>query len=198
MTAYPTWLNATLASDASDGRGVLPYTIAALSPGAVVAGPAFVISASQDDNLVVNQALANGFPEGCVIVVAGHETSRTATIGGLMALEILNSGVVGLVTDGLVRDAQEIRALPLPVWCRGTTPTAPVKKGPGHYGGSVVISGVLVFDGDLVIADADGVVVWPKDEIPALLEKAKARLDSDNARLAKLQAVAEQRKAARQ
>ena len=194
--SYHDWLNSTLASDACEGRGVLPFQISQLVPGTVISGPAFVISASQDDNLSVNQALAAGFPEGCVLVVAGHETSRGATIGGLMALEILNQGVKGLITDGLVRDAQEIRDLPLPVWCRGTTPTAPLKKGPGHFGGSVVIGGVVVYEGDLVIADADGVVVWPKAEIPTLLEKAKARLDSDNARLAKLLIVAAERKAA--
>jgi 4-hydroxy-4-methyl-2-oxoglutarate aldolase len=46
-------------------------------------------------------------------------------IGDIMAADLKAHGVVRLVTDGLVRDASEIRRLGFPVWCRGTTPTAP-------------------------------------------------------------------------
>jgi regulator of RNase E activity RraA len=92
------------------------------------------------------------------------------------------------VTDGLVRDASEIRRLPFPVWCRGTTPTAPLKLTPGRVGGAVDIGGAFVRDGDLVIADDDGVVVWPLERLTELLERAKARLASDVERLAKIRA----------
>lgn len=127
-------------------------------------------------------------------MVAGHSTARAATIGGLLAFQIQNLGIAGLVTDGLVRDVQEIRQLGLPVWCRGTTPLAPKKGGPGVVGGIVVIGGVVVQDGDLVIADDDGVVVWPKNDIPALLARAQAKLEADNERLARLRQVAGQKR----
>jgi len=103
-------------------------------------------------------------------------------------LDLPRHGVVGLVTDGLVRDASEIRALGFPVWCRGTTPTAPNKLSPGRVGGSVDIGGALVRDGDIVIADDDGVVVWPHEEVAELLAKADARRKSDQERLAKIRA----------
>jgi 4-hydroxy-4-methyl-2-oxoglutarate aldolase len=186
MDRLPDWLCTTLASDATEGRGVLPFWIRALKSDSQVVGPAFVILASQDDNQAVVQAVATPPPPGCVLVVAGHGTSRTATIGGLMALEIQNLGVAGLITDGLVRDAREIRELDFPVWCRGTTPTASTKRGPGIVGGAVLVGGTLVRDGDVVIADDDGVVIWPKEQIAELLPRAQAKLDSDNARLARL------------
>lgn len=183
---YPEWLNTTLASDAAEGLGVIPGAIQSLKPNSLVVGLAFTVLACQDDNSAVVRAVAAPPPPGCVIVVAGMNTSRTATIGGLMGLEMQNLGVVGLVTDGLIRDAVELRELDLQVWCRGMTPIASAKRNPGELGVPVTIGSVLVRDDDLVIADDDGVVVWPKEDVEKLLEKAKAKLDKDNARLARL------------
>ncbi len=186
MEPYPDWLNATLASDAAEGRGVLPPFIRPLQSGTTVVGPAHVVTASQDDNQAVVQAAAGPPPAGCILVVGGQSTSRTATIGDLMALELQNLGVVALITDGLVRDAQELRKLSFPVWSRGTTPTSSYKRGPGTVGGAVVLGGVTVHDGDIVIADDDGVVVWPADSTEQLLTRAQAKLDADNVRLDRL------------
>ena len=183
---YPEWLNSTLASDATEGLGVMPVAIQALKSNSRVVGPAFTVLACQDDNAAVVRAVATPPPPGCVIVVSGMSTSRTATIGGLMGLEMQNLGVVGLVTDGLIRDAVELRELDLQVWCRGTTPIASAKRNPGELGIPITIGSALVRDSDLVIADDDGVVVWPKEDIEKLLGKAKEKLDKDNARLARL------------
>ncbi len=188
MNEFPDWLASTLASDATEGRGVLPCWIAPLKPDARAVGPAFVAQMSQDDNLSVRAAMQASHSPGSVLVVAGGSTSRTATIGGLMALEMQNAGIVALVTDGLVRDARELRQMQrFSVWCRGITPAASHKQGPVVIGGSVSLGGVLIRDGDLVIADEDGVVIWPKEQIDALLGKADAKRQQDNARLERLQ-----------
>jgi regulator of RNase E activity RraA len=104
-----------------------------------------------------------------------------------MALEMQNGGIAGLVTDGLVRDSREIREMGFAVWCRGVTPTAPKKNGPAIVGGVVSIGGKVIRDGDLVIADDDGVVIWPQERIAELLIKAETRLKQDNERLTRLQ-----------
>lgn len=181
------WLTATLASDAAEGHGVVRLGLRPLERDSRIAAPAYVVQASHDDNQAVVTALATA-PTGCVLVVSGHATSQAATIGDIMASELAARGVVGLVTDGLVRDASGIRTLGFRVWCRGTTPMAPVKLSPGRVGGAVDIGGAFVRDGDLVIADDDGVVVWPREMVSALLERAKARLASDQERLAKIRA----------
>lgn len=188
MVAYPEWLVSTLASDAMDGHGVLPETIRALSPGARLVGPARVALLTRDDNLSVRALMATPHAAGTVLVAAGGAASRAATIGGLMALELQQAGFIGLVTDGLVRDSQEIRACGFGVWCSGVTPMAPSKRGPVVVGGSVSLGGEVIRDDDLVIADDDGVVIWPHERISELLDKAHARLQSDNVRLAELQA----------
>lgn len=188
MNEFPDWLASALASDASDGRGILPPWIGSLKPEAQAIGPALVVLVSQDDNLSVREAIRTSPRPGSILVVAGGSTSRTAIIGGLMALEMQLAGIIALVTDGLVRDAREIRQLQqFSVWCRGVTPAASSKQGPIVVGGSISIGGVVVRDGDLVIADEDGVVIWPKEHIDALLGKADVKRQQDNARLARLQ-----------
>ncbi|GAC1433081.1 MAG: diguanylate cyclase [Ktedonobacteraceae bacterium] len=188
MSEFPIWLASTLASDATEGRGTLPGWIHSLTPEARVIGPAFVALMSQDDNLSVREAIHAPQAVGCVLIVAGGSTSRTATIGGLMALEMQNTGMLGLITDGLVRDSSELRQMQqFHVWCRGVTPIASQKQGPVQIGGSVSLGGTLIRDGDLVIADDDGVVIWPKEQIDALLAKAETKWQQDNTRLAQLQ-----------
>ncbi len=195
MNEFPDWLASAVASDASEGKGVLPPWIGSLKPEAQAIGPAFVVLVSQDDNLSVREAIRASHRAGSILVVAGGSTSRTATIGGLMALEMQLAGIVALVTDGLVRDAGEIRQLKqFSVWCRGVTPAASNKQGPVVIGGSISIGGVVVRDGDLVIADEDGVVIWPKEHIDALLGKADVKRQQDNARLARLQQETRQKR----
>lgn len=186
MASFPEWLSASLASDASEGRSALAPWIRPLYPGVRAVGPALVALATQDDHQAVVRAIADSPLPGLVVVVQGQATSRAATIGDLMALEMQSLGLAGLVTDGLVRDSREIRELGFPVWCRGTTPVAPGKAGPGALGGPTVIGGVLVMDGDLVIADEDGVVVWPSEGVPGLMKQAEARYELDIARRAHL------------
>jgi len=190
MDEFPDWLASTLASDASEGRGVLPLWIGPLKPNARVVGPAFVVLMSHDDNLSVREAMKDVQAPGSVLVVAGGSTSRTATIGGLMALEMQQVGILALVTDGLVRDARDIRQMQhFSVWCRGVTPIASHKNGPALVGGTISLGGNIIRDGDLVIADEDGVVIWPKEHIDDLLARARAKLQQDNNRLERLRAV---------
>ncbi len=186
MQNYPTWLASTLASDATDGQGVLPDWIRPLRPDSRVVGPAFVALMSLNDNLVIREVLAAPPAPGSVLIVSGGGGSHTATIGGLLALEIQNVGFTAFITDGLVRDASEIRELRFDVWCRGLTPVASSKQGPTLVGGSVSIGNVLIRDGDLLIADEDGIVVWPHEQVDELLVKAEAKYEQDNARLAQL------------
>jgi 4-hydroxy-4-methyl-2-oxoglutarate aldolase len=190
MNGFPAWLTATLASDAAEGQGVLPNSIHPLQRGLVVVGVASVALVSQDDNLAVRKVLDAPPASGTLMVIAGGIMSRTAIIGGLLALEMQNAGIVGLVTDGPVRDAQEIRASGFAVWSRGVTPMASNKNGPALVGGSVSIEGVVIRDGDVVIADDDGVVIWPQERIDELLKRAEVKLQQDTMRLAHLQAQA--------
>jgi 4-hydroxy-4-methyl-2-oxoglutarate aldolase len=189
VSEIPGWLSSTLAADAADGRGALPPWIHALSPAATIAGPALVMAMARDDNKAIRDVAAAVRQPGTVLVAAGGAESRTALIGDLIARELLAVGVVAIVTDGLIRDSREVADVGLPVWARGVTPVASAKNGPGHIGGSVTIGGGVVYDGDLVIADADGAVIWPAADLGELIAAADARRRSDDERLARLTAA---------
>ncbi|HEU5034035.1 MAG TPA: RraA family protein [Mycobacteriales bacterium] len=180
----PDWLSSTLAADGASGAGALPPWIRALSPEVTVSGPALVVVVGRDDNSPMRDVPAAVREAGTVLVVAGASESRTAVLGDLVAAELLRAGVVAVVTDGLIRDSRAVAAAGLPVWARGTTPVASRKDGIGRVGGDVVIGGVPVRDGDLVVADADGVVVWPAGEVTAYLQKAEVKQRADEARAA--------------
>ena len=184
MTSLPDWLSSTLAADGAGGSGALPPWITALSPDATVAGPALVVSVGRDDNSPMKQVPAAVTAKGTVLVVAGASESRTAVLGDLVAADLVRAGIAAVVTDGLIRDSRAVAELGLPVWARGVTPVASRKDGIGSVGGSVVIGGVPVTDGDVVVADADGVVVWPAAQVTAFLERADAKRVADDAKAA--------------
>jgi regulator of RNase E activity RraA len=182
----PEWLSSTLASDATGGTGALAPWLRALAPAARVAGPALVVAVTRDDNSPMRDVPGAVPGPGTVLVVAGAAESRTAVLGDLVARELLAAGVVAVVTDGVVRDAEAVAELGLPVWGRGTTSVASRKDGTGFVGGRVPIAGVVVADGDLVVADSDGVVVWPAPDVEALLGKAADKRAADDERLSAL------------
>lgn len=186
MTDLPDWLSSTVASDATGGAGALGEGVGALSRERTIAGPALVAQTSLNDNLVMKEVPGAVPGPGTVLVVAGASQSRTAILGDLVARELLAAGIVAVVTDGPIRDSLAVAELGLAVWAKGTTPVASAKNGPARVGGSVEIAGVTVNDGDLVVADADGVVVWPAADVETLLVKAEAKQRADEERLAAL------------
>ena len=188
------WLAATLASDAAEGAGALPLTIRPLERAYRVAGRVSVVTIARDDNLDLREAMARGPQPGTILVVAGGAESTRACMGGLMAREMRLLGFTAVITDAPVRDAAEIRASGLLVWSRGQTPVAPFKRGGGQVGGEARFGEVTVRAGDYVVADEDGVVVWPWERYDDLLARARARMESDEQRARALDA----RKAARE
>ena len=68
----------------------------------------------------------------------------SAVTGDRVLGQCRNSGAVGFVTDGLVRDYEGIVEVGLPVVCAGMTPNSPFSKGPGKVGEPVVVGGVRI------------------------------------------------------
>jgi 4-hydroxy-4-methyl-2-oxoglutarate aldolase len=95
-----------------------------------------------------------------------------------------NRGLLGLVTDGVARDRAGIVGVGLPVYCMGLNPNSPVRSGPGTVGQPVSLGGVIVDSGDIVVADADGVVIVPRARVQdvikalALVREAEVGLEA--------------------
>ena len=156
-------------SDACAGRGVLPSFIRRLHGKGVVVGSALTVSTmGRPDNLAPYAALKVLRP-GDVVVIASDGCQEAALIGDNLVGLMRNAGAVAVVTDGLVRDAAGLDALCLPVHAAGHCPRAPSKQGPGAGGLPLQIGGIEISSGDLIVADADGVVAVPRTALAGLL-----------------------------
>jgi RraA family protein len=141
-------------------------------PGARLAGPALTIWTRPGDNLYVHHALDIAKP-GDIIVINGHGDVSRALIGDLIGIRAKALGVGGFVIDGAVRDADALAECGMPVFARAVTPAGPYKFGPGRLQQPVAIAGVVVVPGDIVVADADGVVVVQRADAEQVLIDAE-------------------------
>jgi regulator of RNase E activity RraA len=136
-----------------------------------ILGPACTVKVYPGDNLMVHKALDIAQP-GDVIVIDTSASAMTAAAGDLISTKARHRGVAGFVVDGLVRDLEEIRALgDFPVYARGVTPIGPLHRGPGEINYPVSVGGIVVFPGDIIVGDLNGVVVVPSGNAPELLDR---------------------------
>lgn len=155
--------------------------VQSLVPGRRIRGAATTCQIAEGDNLYLRRAVKRGPVEGPVLVVEGSPTASVAVMGGLIASALLNAGFIAVVTDALVRDSAELRLLSIDVWARGVSPKRSTKVGPGSLGTPVKCGAVPVRPGDIIVADDDGVVVWPADSVQRLLSKAEEKWRTDSA-----------------
>lgn len=96
---------------------------------------------------------------GDVIVIATQNRRDCAEFGAVFVEIAKAKGVAAIVTDGLLRDKDEIAALGLPVFAAGTHPSSPPDPECGTVGMPVTIAGIQISTGDAVIGDSDGIAV---------------------------------------
>jgi hypothetical protein len=84
-------------------------------------------------------------------------------------------GIAGMVIDGAVRDSAQIAALGFPVFARGLNIRGTVKHDPGVIGGAIRLGGVDIATGDVVLADADAIIVLDGSDLDAALAAALDR-----------------------
>jgi regulator of ribonuclease activity A len=111
-----------------------------------------------EDNALVRQALESK-GGGRVLVVDGGGSLRSALVGGRLAALAHANGWAGLLVNGCVRDAEELRRVPLGIRARATIPRPGGKTGVGERGVPVTFAGVAFIPGHFLYADADGVLV---------------------------------------
>jgi 4-hydroxy-4-methyl-2-oxoglutarate aldolase len=160
--------------DAMGGSGALDYRLKpAIAEQYAFCGVALTCHAGPADNLALIHTLASVQP-GDVIVAATDGHTACAITGDLVLGMARNSGAVGFVTDGCVRDLVGIRQVGLPAWVIGVTPNSPNRSGPGTVGFPIQVAGLRVCSGDVVVADLDGVVVVPQERLAEVLARLPA------------------------
>lgn len=170
------------ASNINDEMGRLycmNSSIGPLNDVVSMVGTAFTVKAPAGDNLMFHQALDMAQP-GDIIVVDGSGDMNRALAGEIMMRFASLKGIAGIVVDGCLRDLDGIRNLSMPVYAKGVTPQGPYKAGPGEINVPVVCGGQVVLPGDILVGDADGIVVIrQQDALDVLAAAVKKKASED-------------------
>ncbi|MDW6064666.1 fumarylacetoacetate hydrolase family protein [Streptomyces sp. FXJ1.4098] len=111
---------------------------------------------------------------GHVLVMDARRDPTAGTLGDILALRARQRGAAGVVTDGAVRDSAAIAGLGLSVYAAGAHPSVLGRRHvPWDTGVPIACGGALVQPGDLIVGDADGVIVVPPDLAHELIDDCR-------------------------
>ncbi len=174
---------ASILADVAGRRGTVDGRICPLSTATRLCGPAFTIEIRPGDNLMIHAAMAMAKP-GDILVVDGKADRNCALMGSIMLTACKKLGLGGVVLDAAHRDTEELLALGFPVYSVGSNPNGPTKYVPGRINWPISCGGVAVSPGDLVVGDADGVVVIEREKAEAMLDLAVKKVADEQQRIA--------------
>jgi len=127
--------------------------------------------------LPVNRDAVEVMPAGCIAIADVRAVTAAATFGDIVVARMAKRGVAGIVTDGAVRDRNGLLAIGLPIWTAGITAPPPAAQLMlAAWQEPIGCGGVAVFPDDVIVADADGVIVIPA---ALVLEVAQAGLEQE-------------------
>ncbi len=135
-------------------------------------GPAFTVKVPLGDNLMFHKALDMAQP-GDIVVVDGEGCMDHSLCGEIMMRTAIKRGIAGFLINGCIRDVESLVDMPLAVYAKGVQPKGPYKNGPGEINVPVCVGGQAILPGDILVGDADGVVVIRPADAPELCVKAR-------------------------
>lgn len=154
--------------------GFCDRRIQGLLPGRRVVGRAITVALPAACSTMLHYAVDRVRP-GDILVIDRLGDDRHACWGGGVTVAVKAAGGAGGIVDGPCTDLDEIRTSDFPLWCRGVAPitTRQYDLG-GRLNVPVSVGGVVVSPGDIILADASGVLVLPPHEAEEEARRALA------------------------
>ena len=153
-----------------------------------IAGTAVTLRVPGMDGAMVHYAVGKARP-GDILVIDRCGDEAIATIGGAVAYAARKAGLAGIIVDGLVTDLGELRQYGVPVWSRGTSAVTVKTLGlGGEFCVPVSCGGVGVSPGDAILADENGILVLPAEDIRESANRALQMMQDEKKTLARIDA----------
>lgn len=148
--------------------GLMSDRLRPVDRGLRVVGSAVTLAIPGADSTLLHHALGLLRP-GDVLVIDRLGDRRHACWGGIVTAAAQQAGAAAAIIDGPCTDLEQVQASGFPLWCTGTSAvTTRLLDWGGRLNHPVSCGGVVVCPGDVVLADADGVLVMPRDEADAV------------------------------
>ncbi|OLO39020.1 hypothetical protein BTR23_10810 [Alkalihalophilus pseudofirmus] len=162
--------------EASNKKGALPSSIKPISPQFKLIGRALPVKCPPGDNLWLHRAVYEAEP-GDVLVVDADGYEEAGHWGDILAQAAQVKQIAGLVIYGGVRDSLQMVEMEFPVFSKGICIRGTTKNphGDGSIGIPISIKDVDIKRGDLVVGDADGVVIISQEQEDQVIQKAIER-----------------------
>ena len=173
--------------EASGRKGAVDCAIKPIARGVRLCGPAFTVQCHPGDNLMLHKAIERAQP-GDILVASVGGYYEAGYWGGLMATSGMAKQLGGLAIDGCIRDSAEIIKVGFPIFCRGFCIRGTTKTVLGLINHTILFGDILVYPGDLILGDDDGIVVVDRAECESVLEKSIKRIEAEKMKAAKLKA----------
>jgi 4-hydroxy-4-methyl-2-oxoglutarate aldolase len=178
--------DAAIVSDCLVGNEhALSAHIKPLDRGTKICGPALTVKCQPQDNLMLHLAVAQAKP-GDVLVATTNQHYEAGYWGEILTIAAMERGIKGLIIDGSVRDIEPIMDLGFPIFTHSISIKKAEKKNVGKLNAPIVVGGVTVNQGDIVLADASGVVIVPAHRLEEIVQAAQEKVDFEKTVIEKL------------